>query len=444
MVTDPDIHPSEGAFAPVTVTAPRGSRRESRAAGLDRERADRDVQPDHRHRASARSRPGIPDRVAAGELGIVQRLHARRARAARAYGTRPTGRDWVAILNPKGGWGGMDGQGRLDVHPGPALELPHPARRGARERVPGQGAPVRAAHRARGRRAPPRRLRAPARHRGPAALRALDLPRPEPRSRRSASSAAADGAPNLMYLQARRRRTTWEPLNSRHVEHAARGRRRGAHRDGDRRRLRRPARARAGARRRRRGRRLHQPRGRRGGLRRRSRRRPRGRRGGDGGAARASCASERVGIAPAAPEPVRRDAELRGRPGRPCEDGARDRPAPPSAEPRGLPFRGVPRRGPREPRPHEERQPRRSSRRRWPSASQAWLEPTGAEVTLVEIAPGRLPSVAVVAGAGRRTAARAQRPHGHGADRRRRACGRPIRSAPSVRDGYSTGAAPAT
>jgi N-methylhydantoinase B len=44
--------------------------------------------------------PGIPDRVCAGELGSCN--------VYTLGGQRSDGEQWVAILNPKGGWGGMD------------------------------------------------------------------------------------------------------------------------------------------------------------------------------------------------------------------------------------------------------------------------------------------------------------------------------------------------
>jgi N-methylhydantoinase B len=52
--------------------------------------------------------PGIPDRVAAGELGTCNVYTLGGQRAAGGYGgSEAKGENWVAILNPKGGWGGM-------------------------------------------------------------------------------------------------------------------------------------------------------------------------------------------------------------------------------------------------------------------------------------------------------------------------------------------------
>jgi N-methylhydantoinase B len=107
MVTDPNIHPSEGAFAPVTVTAPLGScvnpiPPASTVSGLT-ETCNRLI--DMVFGALA---PGIPDRVAAGELGTCNVYTLGGQRAAGGYGgSEARGENWVAILNPKGGWGGM-------------------------------------------------------------------------------------------------------------------------------------------------------------------------------------------------------------------------------------------------------------------------------------------------------------------------------------------------
>jgi N-methylhydantoinase B len=102
MVTDPNIHPSEGAFAPVTVSAPRGTVVNPRppastVSGLT-ETCNRLIDL-----CVAALSPGIPERAMAGELGSCN-VHT-------LGGTKP-GTDgeteqWVAILNPKGGWGGM-------------------------------------------------------------------------------------------------------------------------------------------------------------------------------------------------------------------------------------------------------------------------------------------------------------------------------------------------
>lgn len=103
MVTDPNIHPSEGAFLPVSVTAPRGTvvnplPPASTVSGLT-ETCNRIIDL-----CIAALAPGIPDRVVAGELGTCN--------VYTLGGMRPSrdGQDaepWVSILNPKGGWGGM-------------------------------------------------------------------------------------------------------------------------------------------------------------------------------------------------------------------------------------------------------------------------------------------------------------------------------------------------
>jgi N-methylhydantoinase B/oxoprolinase/acetone carboxylase alpha subunit len=103
MVTDPNIHPSEGAFAPITVKAPRGScvnpnPPASTVSGLT-ETCNRIIDM-----VFGALSEGIPDRVAAGELGTcnVYTLGGQKASE-----TDEAGDSWVAILNPKGGWGGM-------------------------------------------------------------------------------------------------------------------------------------------------------------------------------------------------------------------------------------------------------------------------------------------------------------------------------------------------
>ena len=107
MVTDPNIHPSEGAFTPVTVIAPRGTvvnpiRPASTVSGLT-ETCNRIV--DMVFGALA---PGIPGQVAAGELGSCNVYTLGGTRAAGGYGGGASdGESWVAILNPKGGWGAM-------------------------------------------------------------------------------------------------------------------------------------------------------------------------------------------------------------------------------------------------------------------------------------------------------------------------------------------------
>jgi N-methylhydantoinase B/oxoprolinase/acetone carboxylase alpha subunit len=104
MVTDPAIHPSEGAFAPVSVTAPLGTvvnprKPASTVSGLT-ETCNRIIDI-----VIAALSPGIPDRAVAGELGScnVYTLGGQRVR-----GDDGESEPWVAILNPKGGWGGMD------------------------------------------------------------------------------------------------------------------------------------------------------------------------------------------------------------------------------------------------------------------------------------------------------------------------------------------------
>jgi N-methylhydantoinase B/oxoprolinase/acetone carboxylase alpha subunit len=107
MVTDPNIHPSEGAFAPVRVIAPRGTlvnpiRPASTVSGLT-ETCNRII--DMVFGALA---PGIPQHVAAGELGSCNVYTLGGTRAADGDGGGSTeGESWVTILNPKGGWGAM-------------------------------------------------------------------------------------------------------------------------------------------------------------------------------------------------------------------------------------------------------------------------------------------------------------------------------------------------
>ncbi|MEN3283246.1 MAG: N-methylhydantoinase [Solirubrobacteraceae bacterium] len=103
MVTDPAIHPSDGAFAPVTVTAPLGTvvnpvAPAATVSGLT-ETCNRIIDL-----CIAALAPGIPDRVVAGELGTCNVYTLGGARPSRDGGPPEP---WVAILNPKGGWGGM-------------------------------------------------------------------------------------------------------------------------------------------------------------------------------------------------------------------------------------------------------------------------------------------------------------------------------------------------
>jgi N-methylhydantoinase B len=105
MITDPNIHPSEGAFAPVTVTAPRGTVVNPRppastVSGLT-ETCNRLIDL-----CIAALSPGIPERAMAGELGTCN-VHTLGGVKA---GTDGESEQWVAILNPKGGWGGMAGK----------------------------------------------------------------------------------------------------------------------------------------------------------------------------------------------------------------------------------------------------------------------------------------------------------------------------------------------
>jgi N-methylhydantoinase B/oxoprolinase/acetone carboxylase alpha subunit len=136
MVTDPNIHPSEGAFAPVTVIAPRGTvvnpiRPASTVSGLT-ETCNRIV--DMVFGALA---PGIPGQVAAGELGSCNVYTLGGTRAEGGYGGGSTeGDSWVTILNPKGGWGAMaekdgwtciqDPLSNCRIQPAEALENVYP------------------------------------------------------------------------------------------------------------------------------------------------------------------------------------------------------------------------------------------------------------------------------------------------------------------------------
>jgi N-methylhydantoinase B len=102
MLTDPNIHFSEGAFAPVTVSAPEGSVVNPRppastVSGLT-ETCNRLVDL-----CIAALAPGVPDRVVAGELGSCN-VHTLGGVIDDQAGIP---RQWVTILNPKGGWGGM-------------------------------------------------------------------------------------------------------------------------------------------------------------------------------------------------------------------------------------------------------------------------------------------------------------------------------------------------
>ena len=105
MVTDPNIHPSEGAFAPITIDAPRGScvnpnPPASTVSGLT-ETCNRIIDM-----VFGAMSPGIPDRVAAGELGTCN-VYTLGGQKEVGDGGEGESEQWVAILNPKGGWGGM-------------------------------------------------------------------------------------------------------------------------------------------------------------------------------------------------------------------------------------------------------------------------------------------------------------------------------------------------
>ena len=287
MVTDPNIHPSEGAFAPVKITAPRGScvnpnPPASTVSGLT-ETCNRIIDM-----VFGALSPGIPDRVAAGELGSCNVYTLGGQRAASGYGdTSDGGENWVAILNPKGGWGGMaykdgwtciqDPLSNCRIQPVEALENKFPVkvlRLELRTGTEGAG-----------------------KYRGGFGLRRdievlhelrpVDVHRSEPHTAvRAVRGSGRRAQPDLPQAQGLGR---VEARQLADVELATRGGRRGAHRDGDRRRLRRPARARPEARRRGRPGRLPLARGGRGSVRGRSRPGSRGRRGGNSGAPRAAC-----------------------------------------------------------------------------------------------------------------------------------------------------------
>jgi N-methylhydantoinase B/oxoprolinase/acetone carboxylase alpha subunit len=105
MVTDSNIHPSEGAFAPVTVSAPLGTvvnprKPAATVSGLT-ETCNRIIDI-----CIGAMAPAIPDRVVAGELGSCN-VYTLGGVTTREDGTTEP---WVSILNPKGGWGGMEGK----------------------------------------------------------------------------------------------------------------------------------------------------------------------------------------------------------------------------------------------------------------------------------------------------------------------------------------------
>ena len=131
MITDPDIHPSEGAFAPITVIAPKGTvvnPREpaSTVSGLT-ETCNRIIDI-----ALGALSPGRPDHAVAGELGSCN-VHTLGGVRQADDGTPE---QWVMILNPKGGWGGMEAKDGWTAiqdplsncrnHPVEAIELAYP------------------------------------------------------------------------------------------------------------------------------------------------------------------------------------------------------------------------------------------------------------------------------------------------------------------------------
>ena len=411
MVTDPAIHPERGGVRAGHRDRAPGHRREPAQAGLDRERADRDLQPDHRHRHRGPV-PGRPRPCGRRRARQLQRLHARRQRRAATSGD---GEQWVAILNPKGGWGGMEAKdgwtciqdplSNCRCQPAEALENAFPVRVRQFALRTGPG----------GRRAPSRRLRDRARHRGHLGLRGLHLPRPQRdravRALRRRRRRAERDVP------APRRQRVVGAAELAPVEHAAEDRRRRADRDRDRRRVRRPPRA---------------PR--------RRTWRPtwptttsaaRTRRRSTGSCSTTPSASTRA-RRPRAGKSCAPTAARRSCPGRrPASSRAAPSSRPPHERrprlrrPRAL--GGVPHRGPRRPRAHAERQPRhlrggdgrarpgvaRADRRRGHHGRDRPRPPVGGG------RPGQ---------PGRRDAPGAQRPHGHRADRRRRRVGlRPVR-----------------
>jgi len=204
MLTDSNIHPSEGAFMPVTVTAPEGCVVNPRppastVSGLT-ETCNRLIDM-----VIAALAPGVPHRVAAGECGSCN-VHTLGGKGA-------DGAPWVAILNPKGGWGGMDEKdgwtciqdplSNCRCQPAEALENAFPVivrRFGLRTGAEGAG-----------------------RHRGGFGItRDIEVTADCVISTCLDRSTIApfglfggdDGAPNLMYVK-RRGSEAWEPLSSR-------------------------------------------------------------------------------------------------------------------------------------------------------------------------------------------------------------------------------------
>ena len=209
MVTDPNIHPSEGAFEPITVKAPRGScvnpiPPASTVSGLT-ETCNRIIDM-----VFGTLSHGVPDRVAAGELGTCNVYTLGGQLPAEEGEDRE---NWVAILNPKGGWGAMaykdgwtciqDPLSNCRIQPVEALENKFPVkvrRLELRTGVEGAG-----------------------KHRGGFGLRrdievlndcvfstCLDRSLIPP----FGLFGGADGAPNLIYLR-KKGAEGWEPVSSR-------------------------------------------------------------------------------------------------------------------------------------------------------------------------------------------------------------------------------------
>lgn len=96
--SDPNIHPSEGAFKPVKINVPKGCflnpvRPAATCSGLT-ETCNSIADVVRGALASVRA-----NRVAAGELASCN--------VYTLGGMKVDGTPWVALLNPKGGWGGM-------------------------------------------------------------------------------------------------------------------------------------------------------------------------------------------------------------------------------------------------------------------------------------------------------------------------------------------------
>lgn len=135
MVTDPGLHPSDGSFAPIKIVAPEGSllnarRPASTVSGLT-ETSNRVHDVVFGALAQA-----IPERVTAGKVGSCNVYTLAGERAGSASGA--AAKQWVALLNPKGGWGarrGADGYtatqdpiSNCRLQPVEALEKSYPLR----------------------------------------------------------------------------------------------------------------------------------------------------------------------------------------------------------------------------------------------------------------------------------------------------------------------------